>query len=347
MNPEELQKKFNNVVVDIGKRQVKRWLETRQRAENNTEKATRNRVFSDADALPRLTSDLAEVLTCITLGKLFPGSDVDYKLNSTRFPDIVIEDTGYEVKQTSSLSSGMLGNSVLQNDPGQKRIYAILFGDNVQNGVLIKDYEDLISSVKVDHNPRFFLSLDSDSNKFTDFFNYSLAEFLALSKQEKSALLKEYLRRNTTEDNMWLWYMGLRDSELLEIMLEGVEMKWKELDKQDLRVKVFAEKPEIISSEDYSGLRDFIVQEYQCWGPIKDVFTAGRNSKHDKYPKIFMHLRNNLGEIKTHLLNNQADLDDWKKKIVSIISQKVGKPSNQNGLSEEQAQEIVQAINDI
>jgi len=65
-------------------------------------------------------------------------------------------------------------------------------------------------------------------NVFRKLFQISLTDFLSLSVEEKSRLLKRFLRDHRSDSDMWLWYMGLRDSELLEIIMESVDEKWKD-----------------------------------------------------------------------------------------------------------------------
>ncbi len=181
-------------------------------------------------------------------------------------------------------------------------------------------------------------------NVFRKLFQISLTDFLSLSVEEKSRLLKRFLRDHRSDSDMWLWYMGLRDSELLEIIMESVDEKWKQLDKKEIMTRIFAEMPEIISKVDYSSLRHFMVREYKCWGPVKDVFTAGRNSSKELYPKKFMHLLERLNDIKKYLLQANYDIEKWKDEAMFYVTDRIGKSGNANGLTEKQAKEIIQKI---
>ena len=135
-----------------------------------------------------ISAELAEILSYAVLKKMFPKSEINYKLGSNSFPDIVVDNVGFEVKH--SFKKETLGNSALQSSPGLEEIFVIIFHES-QNAI-IKKYEDIVNSIVVDHNPRFRLSLIGN-NSFKEIFGMSLVEYLALSLEEKSKLVKNYL----------------------------------------------------------------------------------------------------------------------------------------------------------
>jgi hypothetical protein len=288
-----------------------------------------------------------EFISCFILNQLF-DSEVSYKFKSTRFPDIIIENEnlGFEIKRVTNLKNGTLGNSVLQDNPELTDIITIVFRGKISEGVLIKRYEDLITAIKVDHNPRFFLYLDNKTS-FNEKFGMSMRSFLQLSLKDKSLFLKKYLRDNACQEDMWLWYMGLEDSEILELIADNIESRWLSLDKNEIIIKVFSDKPEILQQANYHELRKYIIKEFKCWGPIKDIFTAGGREPVNKLPKLFQHLLSNLPAIKERLNQNMADINCWKANMIKFINEKVGKPINANGIKKNQAQLLAKAISDL
>ncbi len=285
--------------------------------------------------ITEVSADLAEVISFIIIKEYFLGENVDYSIGSSKFPDIRVGKLGFEVK-TSSEGKVMLGNSALQADPGVDEIFAIVFTTG-QSIPRIVSYAELVRGVKVDHNPRFYLDLSGEEFEVdADLFgNISFAEFMKLPKEEKHSRIKKYLSK-AHSDESWRWFMKENpdNEEILLAMIDACVDAWRNIDRAELKAKCYAEIPKKVFY-DKDELRNFVLREYNAFGPVKDVFTAG--GKRDDLPAIFANLNDSLAGIKNYLLAKDKSVESWKETITDIVSESIGKSIGNNGLTNEQA----------
>jgi len=297
-----------------------------------------------------LTPEYAEVVVYLALKVVFPGEDVDYHIGSTKFPDIAVGNSGFEVKTISS-GQGWLGNSVLQNDPGFGRIYAVSFSGDASS-VEVARYGDLIAGIKVTHKPRFFLIGESDFS-FQDKFGLTVEDFLSISDDERIRMVMNYLREEGSDD---AWYnMGPEGPEFsdgdvlaIEILLKGLKANKPRLpeDRDKVRIQAFALKPELsICPPSWDGLRSYVLKEFKYFGGVKDAFTAG--GKENDLPRVIYHFDRLLDDIGDYLCGAVGEdaLNEWKevasRRILDRIDQK------RNGLTRDQAGKIILRIKDL
>lgn len=288
--------------------------------------------------LKSISAEMAEVISFIIIKEFFSEKEVEYSVGSSKFPDIRVGKLGFEVK-TSSENKGMLGNSALQADPGVDEIFAIVFFTGKVEPRIVP-YEELVRGVKVDHNPRFYLDLSGEEFESDDdlFGGISFAEFMKLPKEKKHSRIKKYLKKAHSGES-WRWFMedNSGNEDILLAMIEGCVKAWKNIDKTELRVRCYAEIPEKVFY-DKGGLRNFVLREYNAFGPVKDVFTAG--GRREGFPAVFANLIDSLDEVKDYLIKTGKSLKLWKDAIFEIISEGVGKPINSNGLTLGQADSL-------
>ena len=295
-----------------------------------------------------LTPEYAEVVVCLALKVVFPGEDVDYHIGSTKFPDIAVGNSGFEVKTISS-GQGWLGNSVLQNDPGFGRIYAVSFSGDASS-VEVARYGDLIAGIKVTHKPRFFLNGESDFS-FQDKFGLAVEDFLSLPEGERRRMVMNYLREEDSDD---AWYnMGAEGTELSDSDVLAIEILLKRNKANKPRgrearakvmVQVFALKFDLFTlPPNYDELRSYVLKEFKYFGGVKDMFTAG--GRVAGLPRLFAHFRKLLPDIRVFLLQSGKDLTEWQKDSSRWVRSHIG--AKHNGLSDDQGGDIIKDIDDL
>jgi hypothetical protein len=276
-----------------------------------------------------LNGDSAELVGVVALVEVFGQHRVDFLFGSTRFPDVSVDDSiGVEIKYIAS-GKETLGNSSVQTDPEMDEIYALVFTE-ADEPVLIL-YEDLITGVKVDHNPRFGLSLNSEGS-FSEEFGLSLVEYFALSPEEKHKRIRQHLiERSTGRD--WLWYLGNEDTEQIAVLLDKLKANWDSIDRDELRTRAFSVNLSCFRHSNYDELRRWVLETYDVIGPVKDVFTAGGKKplygSGAEVPAIFHRFSRLLPDIVNFIRNEGIDEHKWKEEAIEWIESKRNDARNQ------------------
>lgn len=264
-----------------------------------------------------LTSLEAESIAVEAVASIDPGANISYQSGSNRFPDIIVNSSlGIEVKCTQK-GRTILGNSVLQEDPGVSELLSVWFLLD-ERKVHICPYADLISSVKVDHNPRFLLSLDK-SQRIEQIYGETandLVRYFKLPIKERHAILRDHLStRSDIED--WKWFMGKPDDELtLQIfgLFEKAKKEWRRVGRERLVIYVFLEKMDVLAagrSVRWHRLYPDIYMRFKAIGPLKDCLTAG--GIQDGLPAILFRFKNSLEKVEADLASKSAAFrKTWK-----------------------------------
>lgn len=290
---------------------------------------------------------VAEQICFTEIQKIF--SDAIYNKKSKSFPDIysLENGTGFEVKKTNS-GDGTLGNSVTQKKPKVLLIYSIWFRIDLEK-VYIHPYANIIQSIKVDHNPRFYLKLPTSTITDDSFFknhSTSFQSYLELSIAEKNTFLKNYLKSDSSIET-WRWFMGedqkVDANDTLYNLLRIAQENWSQINSNEVRLFIFENHLNLLSGKkiDWHAFDPIIFKKFNAIGPIKDVCTAGGKINH--LPALITNFLNNL-----HLLKSKIDpinLPSWKKEAKSFINSKKNKGS-QNFLTKRQASDILKIINE-
>ncbi|MBI9070132.1 MAG: hypothetical protein JEY94_00950 [Melioribacteraceae bacterium] len=261
---------------------------------------------------------------------------IKYKLGSTKFPDITIEDKeknryGFEIKRVGG--DAILGNSSTQtvkNIDTFKKIYAISFfndGDTIH----ISNYEDLIFDIEVDHNPRFRLKMQlEDKSNFKEIFSEgNLIDYYSLDQESREKLVANYLRKKYA-DNEDRWFLGQSTTIINEFLEQIQNIK---LDREKIRTFVFCNYPAIFTFSNYHDLRKVIMKKYKYIGAVKDIFTAG--GQENGFPRIYVHLITLLPQINSELEKSSINKSAWIKEIKdSVITASDLSPAKQKELFE-------------
>ncbi len=262
-------------------------------------------------------SDKAEAIVVEAVASVDSGADISYQRGSNRFPDIIVNRSlGIEVKCTQK-GKTILGNSVLQEDPGVSELLSVWFLLD-ERKVHIRPYAELISSVKVDHNPRFLLSLDK-SQRIEQIYGKTandLVRYFKLPVREKHAILKNHLSKQSDIED-WKWFMGKPDDELtLQIfgLFEKAKKEWKRVGRERIVTYVFLEKMEDLAaarSLRWHRLYPDIFMRFKAIGPLKDCFTAG--GIQDGLPAILFRFKKGLEKVEADLASKSAAFrKTWK-----------------------------------
>lgn len=272
----------------------------------------------------KVESQEAEEIVFAALKKLSLEKTIDHKLGSHRFPDVIVGGSlGIEVKCTRR-NETILGNSVLQKDPAKiSKLLSVWFLLNKKK-VHVGPYSDLISSVKVDHNPRFLLSLrTADSGKKTsESMRKLLGEDSDVLKYYKETIkkrnqkLRNYLLSEPSIEP-WKWFMGKKDKEMSKqfiALFEKCREEWDKLDDKNVLPFGFVDQIETLAQRERILWNDMFrpfFEEFGVIGPIKDRFTAG--GIQGGLPAILARLSGSLGEISTRLQKKDKKFrKNWK-----------------------------------
>jgi len=287
--------------------------------------------------LVKFDSVWAEVVGAWAAILAFGENNVFYKFESYIFPDVTIKTDnlgkiGLEIKFRAA-GKTTLGNSSLQANPDVAEILALSFyREKKKTDILydIRHYEDLITGIVVDHNPRFALSLGETGKKQNLFgaegsLGSSLVDFFAKNQDERHRLVGEVVRSALTPEDC-VWYAGENDENAINTIADifaKVVAAWDNVDKDALKTEVFAKHLEILSppQKDWAVARRWLLEKKKAVGSIKDVFTAGGISCQNeiRFPALFNNFHNQLDKIKEHLSQENLDLDDWKTKAKDWI----------------------------
>lgn len=286
------------------------------------EKQCGNFLNRTSDGRLKIDVETSEVVSYLACVDLLPDSEVSYKPNSTRFPDIIIDSWfGVEVKSSKS-SKETLGNSSVQRGIGLKEIYTAIFTEH--EFVKMVPYEEIISGIKVDHNPRFGLRLDGESAfNFRKTFNCTFVEYLNKSVEEKHGMVRSYLLNSSSVQD-WMWYHGRDDDFAVSTIGKNLLIAWRNLDKGHFRIEVLSLKPRWVIEGNHEKLREWTLKKYGAIGAVKDVFSGGgkkaaKNQKDIKLPKVFYWMDYCLEEIYKYLHDKNLNGDAWANEALSLV----------------------------
>ncbi len=278
----------------------------------------------------------AEVVGAWAAILAFGKANVSYKFESHAFPDVTVKTDnlgkiGLEIKFRAE-GKTTLGNSSLQANPGVAEIFALCFyskkvGADIQYDIHL--YENLITGIVVDHNPRFALSLDGTGKKQNLFgceglLGDSLVDFFEKDKNTRHQVVGEVVRSALTPEDC-VWYAGENDGDEIKSTIADIFEKvvdaWFDLDKDALKTEVFAKHLEILSppQKDWAAARRWLLKEKMAVGSIKDVFTAGGISGENGIglSALFYNFSTQLDKVKERL--SPEELGDWKTKAKAWI----------------------------
>lgn len=282
-----------------------------------------------------------EILSLNAIIAEYSAGNILYKSGSTYFPDIIVNDQkiGFEVKRMSGDST--LGNSSTQTLKNNiEEIYAISFTNDGERMHICK-YEELINDIVVDHNPRFNLSVGSKNKFFTEELGQeSLIDFFKKDEKERNAIVGKYLRKRYEGSDKW--FMGI-PSEITDEFIQSTIGKWSRLNKDQLRVDIFLNHPEVLITARYAELRRYLLEKYHAWGPVKDLLTAG--GKKNGLPAIFYRFVEVLPKIKLELSSwSPQEKEDWFAHVEEYIKSTA---NGYNKLTHEQVEYVLGKLHEI
>ncbi|PTL37409.1 hypothetical protein C6Y45_16645 [Alkalicoccus saliphilus] len=216
------------------------------------------------------------------LKKINTDKGYDFIIEQTgkqTFPDIIINNTyGIEVKFSKGTKWESTGNSIFEGTlkAGLENQIFLLFGkqhgDQIQ--VRYKNYEDVLSDIKVTHSPRFYINMDVNKNQtILSKLDMEYNEFRVLDPPEKSKKIKEFVRRNLNEGEALWWIDESESSPKVQLFSSLSSSK-----KDELLSKCMVLFPEIFSSlpDKYARATSYLLREHQIMtSSLRDNFSAG------------------------------------------------------------------------
>ncbi|WP_321388397.1 hypothetical protein [uncultured Enterococcus sp.] len=243
------------------------------------------------------------------------------------FPDVRIQTIegkwyGLEVKFSNSGHWNSLGNSIFESVKSKEEkefdyedIF-LIFGRKPAKKEEVKNleakfdlYTNILKKIEVTHSPRFSIDMNLSNNSVFSDSNLSYYQFRQKSNAEKVSFLKDYFKKNITENR---WYtQEEQDTEVSPALIN-------EMDKSN-RNKLMAEGfilfPNDLFSESstkYHKLAKYYMNEYFAFSSsLRDMFSAsGRmefGSNNFSYSKVVYHFYRLRGDIESVLLEENEE----------------------------------------
>lgn len=204
---------------------------------------------------------------------------IDYKPNSTQFPDIVYKfrtsqvSFGIEVKSstTNNPSLTTLGNSILgsTNVPVSETYIVFIKMTDINTVVKASTYVDSVSDVVVTHSPRY--KLDLSQSPEDSFFKKSGISYAELSaSNDPIGKIQEYYK----EQGVIAWWIAESTPATIR--------NWRELspiEKEEIYSKAFAYFPVLLTSRNtnkYKNFAKWLAAEFSVVdSSLRDRFSAG------------------------------------------------------------------------
>jgi hypothetical protein len=268
-----------------------------------------------SEMLKSLTPISFERLVVETLNELLEEK-VGYKEGSSRFPDIVIQSYGIEVKLTKSDSWTSTGNSILESTrvEGVEQIYIVFLKQLGEVDIRVRKYEECLTEIAVTHSPRYKIDMVlKDGETIFDKMKVYYDDF---RKGSPIRTAKEYYGSKIMKGKERLWWLDEGKEEVVPPVLRnfsGLRLEKKE----ELRVEIMSLFPEVFGNNQYKFEEPtmYLLVKYNIYSKnIRDEFTAGGKiyvdvqGKKLKVKRIIGECLKLIGKIRYFLENCEEDL---------------------------------------
>lgn len=194
------------------------------------------------------------------------------------FPDLVVNRTGVEIKATVKDHWITTGNSISETRR-DKEIDEIVFFFGKLGGkpqILIRPYDDCLSSVVVTHNPRYTVDMRlAPEDSIFSKMGLSYEEFR--TQENPIRFVRDYVKKNLKPGEE-LWWIGEGDSgDAASPILRQIGAG-NTNERLAFRALAFAMRPEVISSsaKKYERLPALLLKHFGAVSPsMRDFFSAG------------------------------------------------------------------------
>jgi len=271
--------------------------------------------------------------------------DIDYKENSSRFPDIVAHlakqrKFGVEVKTISDPKKQwqLPGGSILESTrvEGVERIHILCAKKAQPLKIICRKFEDCVIAVKVTHSPRYFIDMLAKNKE-------SLFDKIGMEYDEvrqKSNPFEIYRSVAEDDSNIQKWWNVNQNNEFIGLekaeqdfaktaLISNIKF-WSELNttmQNELRAKVFVLYPEVVVS-DYKESSKWLVATQNVLCPnIRDLFSSSGQDKlyGEVLPQVFSKIEKSADLIANNFddtTEGRAKFQDWKNKIEQYAKEK-------------------------
>ncbi len=281
-----------------------------------------------------LEKDVFRTMCSKATGTIFEGK-IEL-VSGKKFPDIVTyvnqnHAFGLEVKTTVHDKWKSVGSSIFEGTrvPDVSKIH-LLFGKlSSPIDFICRKYEDCLYDVAITHSPRYLIDMKTKDDK-SIFSKIGVPYDEIRQMTNPFAPIKKYLRKNIKHgDNIWWVDSNEEANRDFKIRL------WHNLShakKEELRIEAFAHFPSLLSNcpAKYYSLATWLVAQFGVVNhALRDTFTAGGTVSIDgtDFPKIFLHLTENLPKIYAAI--DRMELDDiefyWKVSTLTKSKKEVWK----------------------
>ena len=271
--------------------------------------------------------------------------EINYKKNSSRFPDIVthlVEAKGFgvEVKTIADPKKSwqIPGGSILESTrvEGVERIHVLCAKKAQPLQIICRKFEDCVVGVKVTHSPRYFIDMLAKNKE--SLFDKLGMEYDVVRKQDNP--FEIYKRVAVNDDNIQKWWNVNQNNEFngLEKFEQDFatsalmsEIKfWSELNvdiQNELRAKVFVLFPEVVISE-YKNSSKWLIATHNVLCPnIRDLFSSsGQDNLYGQtLPQVFSKIAKSselIAQIFEEKKDGRTAFQQWKLQIEAYAKEK-------------------------
>jgi len=281
---------------------------------------------------------------------------IDYKENSSRFPDVVAylneeKKFGIEVKTIADPKKPwqIPGGSILESTrvEGVERIHVLCAKKTRPLQIICRKFEDCVVAVKVTHSPRYFIDMLAKKNE--SIFDKLGMEYDFVRKQDNPFEIYRSIADGDKNIQKW-WnvnqnneFNGLEkyEQDYAKSALMSEIKFWSELNtdiQNELRAKVFVLFPEVVIS-DYKNSSKWLIATHNVLCPnIRDLFSS--SGQDDLYgetlPQVFSKIAKSselIAQIFDEKENGRIDFLKWKQQVEDYA--KVKTLSNERKKDEE------------
>ena len=254
------------------------------------------RVLSEnaSEYLFHLDGDSWETLVAETAEQFNNELGLGYTIVRTApqaFPDLLINNTGVEIKKTIKDDWRTTGNSVSERrrEVGVDDIYFFFGKLGGKPGIKVRRYEECLPKVAVTHNPRYIVDMLLPAGEsIFDKMGISYQEFTALEKPLLT--LTQFLRSNLRDGEEVWWLGGPAHEDTDQDPDELMSPVLATLERRDPRRETFVQlamalRPEIFSTTSSAKFERLPLLLLKRFGAVvsnmRDLFTAGGTASHE------------------------------------------------------------------
>lgn len=221
--------------------------------------------------LINLTDKSFEKLFADTLKEIYEG-EVSHKEGGHTFPDIQCGKFGAEIKTTNSDKWSSLGNSIMEGTRANEveEIFVVFLKKGGSPDIRIREYDKVVSDIKVTHSPRYSIDMELDDDK-SIFAELGVSYDDFRNDENKISRLKNYYR----EKGEVTWWMNKETGESSTNMGVVAYDTLSKIEKYEYMVELYALYPEILES-DYTSPSVYLITRYGIHDKsFRDKFSAG------------------------------------------------------------------------